>query len=380
MPSHSTSPRTATRLHKFLASAGVASRRQSEQLMLAGRVSVNGKEVRDLAFRLEEGVRYDVRVDGEVVHEQPKHYFAVNKPSGYVCTHRDPARRPQAIDLVPIDGLALFTVGRLDASSEGLLLVTNDGELAQRLARPAFHVKRTYRVQVVGRPTAESLDLLRKGMRFTEGLFHVESVHPIRTQGKSTWLELVLTEGRNREIRRLLARVGHKVVHLERIAFGAVKLGGLPRGDFRELSQRELADLRESVARLPPRPKRTEPRPGAFSSRRRPAPAVAPARARVIELDDDREDDFDDDESWDESDPVHAPAAPRPARKPRPDRRGDAPRPAGKPGAKAHAKKKGSRPGTTKPEARESRRGGARFAGKKKKASAGPRPRRPGRG
>ncbi len=373
MASHSNSPRTATRLHKFLASAGVASRRQSEQLMLAGRVAVNGKEVRDLAFRLEPDVRYEVRVDGEVVHEQPKHYFAVNKPSGYVCTHRDPARRPQAIDLVPIKGLALFTVGRLDASSEGLLLVTNDGELAQRLARPAFHVKRMYRVQVAGRPSPEALAQLRQGMRFTEGLFHVESVHVLRSQGKSAWLELVLTEGRNREIRRLLARVGHKVIHLERIAFGAVKLGGLPRGDFRELTSRELAELRESVARKPPR------RPRSESGARRSEPVVkgfspSPRAARIVDLDAAEEDDFDEEIVVDE--PSAAGTKPRGGRKRRPDRRGDSPRPAS---ASQHAKPAGrGKPRTgSKSKQGASRRGAARFARKKKGSgrSGGGRPR-----
>lgn len=250
-----------TRLHKFLASAGVDSRRKCEQLMLEGRVTVDGKEVRDLAYMVEPSTQ-QVKVDGEIVREQPKHYFMINKPNGYVCTHYDPEGRPKAIDLVPIHGLALFTIGRLDEDSEGLLLVTNDGQMAEKLAHPRFKVERVYRVQVAGHPSAEVLDQLKQGFFFEEGKFRVQRAKALKTQGRSTWLEIILTEGRNREIRRLLARVGHKVMGLQRIAFGPIRLGSLPVGEYRVLTARELVGLRASVAgkrrpngtRLPPRP------------------------------------------------------------------------------------------------------------------------------
>lgn len=235
-------PSPRLRLHKHLAESGVASRRKCEELMSAGRVTVDGREIRDLAFTLDPD-QHDVRVDGESVARQPKHYFLLNKPVGYVCTHRDPAGRPQAVDLVPIPGLALFTVGRLDESSEGLLIVTNDGAMANRLAHPRYRIPRTYAVEVAGRPTPEALAELRKGMYFAEGFFRLQDVSIVRSQGKITLLEIILTEGKNREVRRLLARVGHKVVSLQRTAFGPLKLGKLPPGEFRPLTSREQSSL-----------------------------------------------------------------------------------------------------------------------------------------
>lgn len=239
--------REGMRLQRYLALAGIDSRRHSEEYILAGRVTVDGEEVRSLGYRLDSG-RHEVRLDGELLRPQPKRYYLLNKPPGCVCTHRDPAGRPRAVDLVPESRARLFTVGRLDESSQGLLLVTNDGELAQRLAHPRYHVTRTYRVQVAGKPTPETLAALRRGMRFAEGRFRVQRIRPVGARGKSTILEMTLTEGKNREIRRLLAKVGHKVQRLERIAFGPLKLGRLPLGRCRPLTHSELKELRRLLA------------------------------------------------------------------------------------------------------------------------------------
>src|SRR5690606_35763193 len=159
-----------------------------------------------------------------------KRYFLLNKPPGYLCTNYDPGRRPKAVDLVPSQGARLFTVGRLDESSQGLILITNDGELAQRLAHPRYQVPRAYRVEVAGVPTPETLAQLRKGIHFTEGRFRVNRTKRLKTHGQSAFVEVELTQGQNREIRRLFARVGHKVMWLQRIAFGPLKLGDLPVG------------------------------------------------------------------------------------------------------------------------------------------------------
>lgn len=236
-------PPFRTRLHKFLASAGVASRRQCEELMSQGRVTVDGEEIRDLAYHVEPA-RQTVKVDGSIVREQPKHYYVINKPTGYVCTHDDPDGRPKAIDLCPIQGLALFTIGRLDEDSQGLLLVTNDGQMAEKLANPRFRSERTYRVQVSGTPTAEALEQCKRGMFFEEGKFRFYKVRVLKGTSRNATLEIVLTEGKNREIRRVLARVGHKVLSLQRVAFGPIRLGGLPLGEFRVLGAKELVELK----------------------------------------------------------------------------------------------------------------------------------------
>jgi 23S rRNA pseudouridine2605 synthase len=256
---------TPIRLQKFLASAGIDSRRHAEEYILAGRVTIDGEEVRDPAARVDPG-RQKVRVDGELIKPQPKRYYLLNKPPGYLCTHRDPAGRPRAVDLAPqTAGTRLFTVGRLDENSRGLLLVTNDGELANRLAHPRYRVPRTYRVQVVGKVTRAMLDKLKKGLYFPEGKFRVQSIRRVRSKGQSTFLDLELTEGHNREIRRMLARIGHKVIQLERIAFGPLKLGRLPVGRCRPLRPVELKALRsliegKSTPRRTRKPKRSRPR------------------------------------------------------------------------------------------------------------------------
>lgn len=231
------------RLQKLLASAGLGSRRHCEQYIQSGRVTVDGREVRDLGTRVDPK-HQQVRLDGELVKTEPRRYYLVNKPAGYLCTNRDPAGRRRVIDLLPESGPRLFSVGRLDESSEGLLLVTNDGELANRLAHPRFQVRRVYRVQVAGKPSRETLSKLRRGLRFSDGVFRVQGIRRERSRGKSTYLLLTLTEGRNREIRRMFARVGHKVMHLERIGFGPLKLGRLPRGRFRRLRTVELKAIR----------------------------------------------------------------------------------------------------------------------------------------
>ena len=174
---------------------------------------------------------------------QPKRlYFAVNKPVGVVTTNDDPSGRARVIDLVPTEE-RVFAVGRLDRSSEGLILVTNDGEFANRLTHPRYGVEKTYLVRVAGSPEQRQLARLKKGVHLAEGFARAQSIVVKKQHGHSTDLVIVLNEGRNREIRRILARVGHKVLALKRIAVGTIKLGDLPLGAWRRLMPDEVEAL-----------------------------------------------------------------------------------------------------------------------------------------
>jgi 23S rRNA pseudouridine2605 synthase len=240
------------RLQKVLAHAGVGSRRHCEELILAGRVHVDGAVVRELGTRVDPE-RQKLAVDGQAVRAERQVYWLVNKPRGYLCTNHDPAGRPLVNDLVPNVDQRVYTVGRLDEDSEGLLLLTNDGELAHRLMHPRFGIEKTYMVQVAGQPTREDLDKLLKGVWLSDGHVQAKQVKKVKRQGESTWLRIVLNEGKNREIRRMLARLGHKVMRLQRVAIGPVQLGTLLKGKARKLNGPELTELREAVQRREPR-------------------------------------------------------------------------------------------------------------------------------
>jgi 23S rRNA pseudouridine2605 synthase len=230
------------RLQKVLAAAGLGSRRQCEELITTGRVEVNRKVVTELGTRVDPATQ-EVRVDGESLSLGRRIYYAVNKPRGVVTTNRDPGGRPRVVDLVPQRDVRLFAIGRLDMYSEGLILVTNDGELANRLTHPRYGVAKVYLAQVAGQPTPEVLDKLRRGVHLAEGVARVEQIR-IESQHKdSTWLEITLSEGMNREIRRLFARVGHKVLRLVRVEVGPIKLGKLPPGVARPLTPEEIQAL-----------------------------------------------------------------------------------------------------------------------------------------
>jgi 23S rRNA pseudouridine2605 synthase len=241
------------RLQKILAHAGVGSRRQCEDLITAGRVTINGKIVRELGTRVEAG-QHKIAVDGQAIHAERPVYWLVNKPRGYLCTNRDPARRPLAIDLVPHVDQRVYTVGRLDEDSEGLLLLTNDGELAHRLMHPRFGVEKTYLAQVAGVPSKEDIQQLLKGVWLSDGHVKAKHVKRLKSQADSTWLKIVLSEGKNREIRRMLARLGHKVLRLKRVAIGPVELESLASGKARKLSGEELTALRRIAEQAPARP------------------------------------------------------------------------------------------------------------------------------
>jgi 23S rRNA pseudouridine2605 synthase len=239
------------RLNKFLAHAGVGSRRQCDELIAAGRVKIDGGVVRDFGTRVEPG-KQQVSVDDHPVRAEKLVYWLVNKPPGYLCTNFDPTGRPRAIDLVPHVEQRVYTVGRLDEGSEGLLLLTNDGDLAAELMHPRYGVEKTYEVLVAGVPSRQDLEQLLKGVWLSDGRVQARSVKKLKRQGESTWLRIALTEGRNREIRRMLARLGHKVMRLRRVAIGPVRLDRLPKGKARKIQRAELEALRRSVRRREP--------------------------------------------------------------------------------------------------------------------------------
>ena len=234
------------RLNKLLAHAGVGSRRRCDELIAAGHVTVDGKVVREMGARVDPEA-HAVAVDGRPVAGERLVYWLVNKPRGYLCTNHDPAGRPRAVDLVPHVGQRVYTVGRLDEDSEGLVLLTNDGELANRLTHPRYGVEKTYLVQVAGKPTREDVQKLLKGVWLSDGHVKARRVKVLKKQGESTWLEVVLSEGKNREIRRMLARLKHKVMRLRRTALGPVPMRRLPVGKARKLGRLDLAALRRAA-------------------------------------------------------------------------------------------------------------------------------------
>jgi 23S rRNA pseudouridine2605 synthase len=232
------------RLGKFVATAGVASRRMAEELIRAGRVSVNGDTITDPA----RDVRDDdaVRVDGRPVRQPVERVvYALHKPVGVVSTARDPQGRPTVVSLVPATA-RLYPVGRLDVDSSGLILLTNDGELAHRLTHPRFEVPKTYRVAVARGPVDEAaLRRLRRGVELEDG-----RTAPARVQAIAPGtLEITIREGRNRQVRRMCEAVGHPVRKLERVAFGPLGLDGLRTGAHRRLSDAEVAALASAGSR-----------------------------------------------------------------------------------------------------------------------------------
>jgi len=231
------------RLAKYLAHAGVASRRSAEALIAAGRVSVAGEIVTDPARDVSEDSR--VALDGRpVAGAEPRVLYALNKPVGVVSTARDTHRRPTVIELVPARGLRLYPVGRLDIDSSGLIVLTNDGELANRLTHPRFQVPKTYRARLGGAPIAdEALAALRAGVRLDDGLTAPARARRVGPAGANL-IELTIHEGRNRQVRRMCQAVGHPVLELTRTRFGPLRLDGLAPGAHRRLSDAEVERLR----------------------------------------------------------------------------------------------------------------------------------------
>jgi len=268
------------RLQRALAAAGFGSRRQCEELILEGRVEVDGQIVDQLGTTIDPSAS-KVFVDGTPLKPRRLVYYAVNKPVGVVTTNADPEGRPRVIDLVPPDE-RVFPVGRLDRSSEGLILLTNDGDLAQHLAHPRYEVQKVYRVTVAGSVQPETIRQMQQGIYIAEGLVRVEGARVLKAKSRATEMEITLREGKNREIRRILARLGHKVQTLKRIAIGPLRLGEMPTGAYRKLTFEEIRKLKTP----PPIDRGTgdeaserRPRSAAPGKRRTAAPSGRPARS-----------------------------------------------------------------------------------------------------
>lgn len=225
------------RLAKYLAHGGIASRRAAERIIGAGRVTVGGRVVRDPAADVGDGD--DVRVDGSPVRAEAREMWAVHKPPGVVSTAREPGRRRAVVDLVD-SAARLYPVGRLDADSTGLLLLTNDGELANRLTHPRYEVAKAYRVELRRPPSEKDLERLAGGVELDDGR---TAPAEVRRLGERE-IEVVLREGRNRQVRRMAEAVGNEVRALRRVRFGPIELGSLAEGTARRLSAEEIASLR----------------------------------------------------------------------------------------------------------------------------------------
>jgi len=233
-----TSPRRshAVRLAKFLAHGGVASRRKAEEIVAKGVVTVGGEVVTDPARDVSSGD--DVRVNGDPVGAEAREVWVVNKPAGVVSTAREPGERAAVVELVDSPA-RLYPVGRLDADSTGLLLLTNDGELANRLTHPRYEVAKAYRVRLLRPPADRDLERLRRGVDLEDGPTAPAEVARLGERE----IEIVLREGRNRQVRRMAEAVGNRVQELRRVRFGSLRLGGLAEGKGRRLSDEEVARL-----------------------------------------------------------------------------------------------------------------------------------------
>jgi 23S rRNA pseudouridine2605 synthase len=230
------------RLQRFLADAGVASRRAGEQLILAGRVAVNGQAASQLGTRVDAD-RDAVTLDGARLKPRRKLYVALHKPRGYLCTRKDPGRRPIVADLLPAEWRGLYPVGRLDGESEGLIFLTNDGDFCLRLTHPRYGVRKRYVATVEGRLEPAVLGRLRTGIQDRGERLQALAARMLSTNRSQTQVELVLAEGRNREVRRLFEALGRRVLRLQRTQIGPIRLAELPVGKWRTLTEAEIESL-----------------------------------------------------------------------------------------------------------------------------------------
>ena len=232
------------RLQKYMAMCGVAARRKCEEIIASGRVSVNGQIITEMGTQGEE--TDIVLVDGQrITPEEEKRYVLYRKPAGEVTTVSDEKGRETVMDRFRDFPVRLYPVGRLDYDSEGLLLLTNDGELAQRLTHPSCEVDKVYLARVTGNPSNEAIDRLRRGvyMEGDERRTYPADVRVVRDESLFSDILVTIHEGRNRQVRRMFDAVGHKVLLLRRVRFGPLELGGLRRGEWRELGEEEIAQL-----------------------------------------------------------------------------------------------------------------------------------------
>ncbi|MGB5218062.1 MAG: pseudouridine synthase [Smithella sp.] len=237
------------RLQKIIATAGVTSRRHAEKLITEGRVSVNNIVVDKLGEKAD-AEKDVIRIDGNIIStEKTKYYIALNKPAGFVTTLNDPQNRPTIVDLLRDVPERVYPVGRLDYDSRGLLLLTNDGDFAQKIQHPRFQKPKVYKVKIQGRLAKEQLTQLSRGVKLDDGLFKPENLKIEKYNDKSIWLRLTLREGRNRIIRRGFEAIGYRVASLMRESIGNLQLGTLKEGSWRHLTKKEITQLLDNQTR-----------------------------------------------------------------------------------------------------------------------------------
>ena len=242
-------------LERVLSKAGVGSRTEARSWIAAGRVRVNGKTVRDPDLWVDLD-RDRLEFDGKPLRREKRVYLLLYKPTGYLTTHRDPQGRPTVYDLLPDENRYLFSAGRLDLDTSGLLILTNDAQFAERLTNPDYHVPKTYLVKASRHLTDDDLDKLRNGVELTDGMTRPAKVERVREAGGKTVFEITITEGRNRQVRRMVEALEAKVLKLVRIAIGTIRINDLPIGKVRELTPAEVREL------APPRRARSHPAKG----------------------------------------------------------------------------------------------------------------------
>lgn len=235
------------RLQKFLADAGIASRRSSEEIIREGRVTVNGHTVTALGSKVDP-VHDAVKVDGRLIKSKRKLYLAVNKPAGFICSSNDPESRKTVHSLLPKEWSNLYSVGRLDYNSEGLIFYTNDGEFSLHLTHPRYGIPKKYLVTVKGEVTQEHIRAFEKGIFNEDEVLRAEKGRLLKTNKSHSMVELILTEGKNREVRRMFETLGFEVERLQRVQIGPIKLGQLPRGKWRTLTEPEIKSLMRATA------------------------------------------------------------------------------------------------------------------------------------
>jgi pseudouridine synthase len=235
------------RLNKFLAQAGVASRREADRMITEGRVSVNNTVIEELGVQIDP-TKDSVRVDGRnIKKEKEELYLLLNKPAGYLVTLKDPFKRPTVLELLPTLKKRLFPVGRLDVNSEGLLILTNHGELANRLMHPRYQIKKVYEVRTKGIPPRKSLQRLERGLYLDGKKTAPAKVTNLGSDPKNARIRIELTEGRKREVRRMFEAIGHSLFSLKRINYAGIAIGKLKKGQWRYLTPAEVMDLKKQV-------------------------------------------------------------------------------------------------------------------------------------
>lgn len=234
------------RLAKYLAEAGVASRRKAEELIDQGRVRVNGLVVTEKGYIINPDLDR-VEFNGRIISREEKIYILMNKPAGYISSVFDPQGRPTVMDLIKDIKLRVYPVGRLDLDTEGLLLLSNDGDFTNLMIHPRYEITKTYQALVEGKPDKKSLQMLREGIQLEDGITAPAQANVLKAYKDKTWLEIKIHEGRKRQIKRMCQAIGHPVISLKRTAFGFLKVQGVALGKYRFLTPKEVNRLKQQA-------------------------------------------------------------------------------------------------------------------------------------